>query len=190
MDNGEHTSSSAPLSDQPSATPMPPGAQAANDEMALLLEDARAKADDHWDQLLRTKADMENLRRRAERDVESAHKYALERFAAELIPVKDSLELGLAAADTVNAADELGKLREGMTLTHKMLHAALEKFGIKEISPLGEKFNPGLHQAMSMQPTAEAEPNTVLKVFQKGYTLHDRVLRPAMVVVAQAPAVP
>lgn len=189
MDNGEHTSS-APLPDQPSATPMPPGAQAANDEMALLLEDARAKADDHWDQLLRTKADMENLRRRAERDVESAHKYALERFAAELIPVKDSLELGLAAADSAGAADELGKLREGMTLTHKMLHAALEKFGIKEISPLGEKFNSGLHQAMSMQPTAEAEPNTVLKVFQKGYTLHDRVLRPAMVVVAQAPAVP
>lgn len=149
-----------------------------------LLEEARAKAERHWEQLLRLQAEMENSRRRAERDVENAHKYALERFAAELLPVRDSLEMGLTAAGGENVA----KLREGMELTLRMLTLAMEKFGIRAVEPVGEPFNPSLHQAMTMQEAADKAPNTVLMVMQKGYTLNERLLRPAMVVVSRAPA--
>src|SRR5512139_1231458 len=127
---------------------------------------------------------MENLRRRAERDVESAHKYALEKFAAALLPVKDSLEMGLNAASG-GEGEVLTRLKEGTELTLKMLAAALEKFGIKEVDPVGQPFNPDLHQAMTMQPSANHPANTVLAVMQKGYTLNDRLLRPAMVVVSK-----
>jgi len=168
------------------AAPPQAGSQ---EDMTLLLEDARSKADEHWNQFLKAKADMENLRRRHERDVESAHKYALERFATALLPVVDSLELGLEASKTtaVHESDDVKKLREGMELTLKMLQAALEKFGIKELNPKGEKFNPQLHQAMLTQESAEVEPNTVLTVCQKAYLLHDRLIRPAMVIVSKAP---
>lgn len=154
--------------------------------LGALLEDARAKADEHWNELLRARADMENLRRRAERDVENAHKYALEKFTQELLPVVDSLELGIAAVN--GDGEELQKLLEGMELTLKMLLSTLEKFGIRQLMPVGEKFDPERHQAMSMQASAEHEPNTVMVVMQKGYVLNDRLVRPAMVVVSKAAA--
>ncbi len=155
-----------------------------HEQLLITLQDAQAKADQHWNQLLLARAETENVRRRAERDVESAHKYALEKFVRELLPVKDSLELGLAAAEGEQA--DLSKLREGMELTLKVFGSALEKFGVKAIEPQRDKFNPDLHQAMAMQETSDVEPNTVLTVYQKGYTLNDRLLRPAMVVVSRA----
>lgn len=165
------------------------GEAPSHEELTLLLEDARGKADEHWDQLLRTNAELENLRRRAKQDVENAHKYALEKFAQELLPVKDSLEMGLAAASgETDAAEAIKQLREGTELTLKMLSAAMEKSGIKEIDPVGETFNPEQHQAMSMQESEEHAPNTVMAVMQKGYQLNDRLIRPAMVVVSKAKA--
>jgi len=134
--------------------------------------------------LLLARAELDNTRRRNEREVENAHKYALEKFVRELLPVKDSLELGLAAA--AGEGSELEKLREGMELTLKMLTAAMEKFGVTEVDPKGEKFDPERHQAMAMQESPTAEPNSVLTVYQKGYLLNDRLIRPAMVVVAGA----
>ncbi|MFP5344887.1 MAG: nucleotide exchange factor GrpE [Gammaproteobacteria bacterium] len=154
-------------------------------ELHLLLEDARAKADAHWDQVLRARAEMENFRKRAERDIEAAHKYGLERIVGELLPVMDSLESGLAAAASQAAAD---KLVEGMTLTRKLLSNVLEKFNVKTLDPAGQKFDPKLHQAMSAVESSDAAPDTVLTVCQKGYLLHDRVIRPALVIVAKAPA--
>lgn len=154
------------------------------EELAQMLEEARNKAAENWDQVMRVQAELENSRRRAERDVENAHKYALEKFALELLPVKDSLEMGLAAATGEDANIE--KLREGTELTLKMLGNAMEKFGIKEVNPVGEPFNPELHQAMTMQESAEHEPNTVTAVMQKGYLLNERLIRPAMVVVCKA----
>ncbi|HKK05670.1 MAG TPA: nucleotide exchange factor GrpE [Gammaproteobacteria bacterium] len=152
------------------------------------LAAAEAKAQENWDQVLRARAELENLRRRSERDLENAHKFALERFAQELLPVRDSLELGLAAAEGAEGADAAEKLREGTEMTLKLLTAAMEKFGIHEVNPVNEPFNPDFHQAMAMQESTQAEPNTVLSVMQKGYTLNERLMRPAMVVVAKAPA--
>lgn len=175
-------------STEPQGQAIPPEASAGQgpEDVHLLLQDARNKADEHWNQLLRAKADLDNLRRRAERDLEQAHRYGLERFVQELLPVKDSLELGLSASQGAEGEAVKG-LREGMELTRKMLQNALEKFGVKELSPQGERFNPELHQAMSVQERADAEPNTVLLVCQKGYLLHDRLIRPAMVIVSKAP---
>ncbi len=166
------------------AEPPEQGTEAPEAEMTQLLEDARAKADDHWDQLLRTQAELENFRRRSERELENAHKYGIEKLVQELIPVVDSMELGLQAVD--NGSAGVDKFREGSELTLKMMHSVLEKFGIKQVDPVGEKFNPEAHQAMTMQESAEHEPNTVLTVVQKGYQLHERVVRPAMVVVSKA----
>lgn len=157
----------------------PPSTEA----LKLQLEEARAKADQHWDQLLRVQAELENTRRRAERELENAHKYAVERFAQELLPVRDSLELGLAAAD---AAANVDKLREGTELTLRMLTGVMEKFGVRVVDPMGEPFNPERHQAVTMQPS-DQPANTVVAVMQKGYTLNDRLIRPAMVVVARPP---
>ncbi len=154
------------------------------EELQLLLEDACSKADDHWNQVLRLQAELENLRKRNLRELENAHKYALEKFVQELLPVKDSLEMGVAAA-TEEAGESVARLREGTELTLKMLQGVLEKFGVKEIDPEGEPFDPELHQAMSAVPSEEAEPNTVLTVMQKGYLLNDRLIRPAMVVVTK-----
>lgn len=147
------------------------------------LEAAQAKADDYWDRLMRTEADKENVRKRAERDVDSARRYALEKFATELLAVRDSLELGYEAANRDDA--DVDKLREGTELTLKMLTQAMEKFSIEEIDPAGEKFDPELHQAMSMQEAEGHEANTVVSVIQKGYRLNDRLLRPALVMVAK-----
>ena len=147
------------------------------------LDQALAKADEHWKLYLGAHAEMENLRKRTERDVQNAHKFALERFFNELLPVRDSLELGLMAASN---ATEVARLREGMELTLKQLAAAMEKFGICEVDPLNAKFDPHLHEAMAMAPTDQAEPNTVIQVVQKGYLLNERLIRPAKVIVAQA----
>ncbi len=151
------------------------------------LEEAERRAGEHWEQCLRLQAEIDNLRKRSERDIANARKFGLEKFASELLPVKDSLEMGLVAtAETQHIDPE--KLKEGMELTLRMLTSTMEKHGIKEINPLGEKFNPDYHEAMSMQERDDVDPNTVVQVVQKGYTLNDRLLRPAMVIVAKAPA--
>jgi molecular chaperone GrpE len=152
--------------------------------LSCMLEDARTKADEHWNQCLRLQADLENQQKRAERDLANAHKFALERFSQELLPVRDSLEMGLAAF-TEHTADA-DKLREGVDLTLQMLTGVMEKFGITELNPQDEPFNPDFHQAMSMQEREDVAPNTVVTVVQKGYLLHDRLIRPAMVIVSSA----
>ncbi len=153
----------------------------AEDDLIEQLNQAKSKAEENWDLLLRTKAEMENLRRRTQIDLENAHKYGIEKFVSELIPVMDSMELGLAAEE---ASAE--SLREGMTLTINMVSQMFEKFNIKMIDPMNEKFDPELHQAMAAQPTDDVEPNTVMAVMQKGYALNERLIRPAMVMVSKA----
>lgn len=148
-----------------------------------LLEEQVAAAQD---QALRTAADLQNVRRRAEQDVEKAHKFALEKFAGDLLPVIDSLERGLELS---NPDDEnIRPMREGIELTLKMFEDTLKRYNLEAIDPHGEPFNADQHQAMAMQESAEVEPNSVLKVFQKGYQLNGRLLRPAMVVVSKAAA--
>ncbi|MET0087335.1 MAG: nucleotide exchange factor GrpE [Sedimenticola sp.] len=165
-----------------------PEAEAATDDngddLRLLLEDARAKADEHWDQLVRARAESENQRKRHERELENAHKFALERFVSELLAVRDSMELGLSAAQDEGA--DVEKLIEGTELTLKLLSDVMERFEVEQIDPVGEPFNPEFHQAMSMQPREDVPPNTVVTVVQKGYTLNGRLVRPAMVMVSQA----
>jgi len=161
------------------------GEQPEHAELTALLEDARGKADEHWDLVVRTQAEMDNLRKRSERELANAHKFALERFANELLPVKDSLEMGLAAFLEENADPD--KLREGIELTLQMLTAAMEKSDITEVNPENESFNPDFHQAMSMQERDDVPPNTVVTVVQKGYLLNGRLIRPAMVIVSKAP---
>ena len=145
-----------------------------------MLREAELKAAEHHDAWLRAKAETENLRRRAQEDIARAHKYAAEKFATEMLPVKDSLEAALA---TETAAVE--NLRSGVELTLKQLVAAFEKSGLAEINPTGEKFDPHRHQAISTLED-DGEPNRVLNVLQKGYALSDRVIRPALVIVSKA----
>ena len=145
-----------------------------------LLRQAELKAEEHHDAWLRAKAETENLRRRAQEDIAKAHKYAVDKFAAEMLPVKDSLEAALA---TENAT--VDNLRSGVELTLKQLVAAFEKSGLAEINPAGEKFDPHRHQAISAIEE-DGEPNRVLQVLQKGYALHERVIRPALVIVSKA----
>jgi len=154
------------------------------DDIHLLLEDARNKADEHWNDLLRTQAELENLRKRNARDLENAHKYGMEKFIQEILPVWDSLAMAVTAAEDDGV--DINKIREGMDLTLKMMSASMEKFNVEEVSPEGQPFDPEQHQAMSMVESADAAPNTVLNVFQKGYLLNGRLIRPAMVVVAKA----
>jgi molecular chaperone GrpE len=149
-----------------------------------LLEDARAKADEHWDQLLRARAELENLRRRHASELEKAHKYALDNFVKELLQVRDSLELGHDAAREGSA--DVDKLIEGTELTLKLLTDVMTKFGVEQIDPEGEAFNPELHQAMTTQPRSDVPPNTVVSVVQKGYALNGRLVRPALVMVSSA----
>lgn len=153
------------------------------EELQLMLEDARNKADDNWNQLLRVKAEQENLARRHERELENAHKFALERFATDILAVRDSMELGLQAAN--NEGADVDSLRQGTELTLKLLSDVMEKFKIVQVDPDGEPFNPEFHQAMSTQPRDDVPPNTVIAVMQKGYTLNERLIRPAMVMVSQ-----
>jgi molecular chaperone GrpE len=148
--------------------------------MEELLKRAELAAQEHHDAWLRAKAEADNVRKRAQTDIANAHKYALEGFAAELLAVRDSLEAALASGDT--AADAL---RSGVELTLKQLTSVFEKFSIKEINPLGEKFDPHKHQGIGVVE-ADADPNTVVSVLQKGYSLNDRVIRPALVTIAKS----
>lgn len=146
------------------------------------LADAQQEIADLKDQMLRLQADTQNIRRRAELDVEKAHKFGLEKFASEMVNVVDNLERGLAAVPEEEATKAI---RDGVEMTMNGLISALERFQVIAVDPEGETFNPELHQAMSMVENAEVAPNTVLAVMQKGYTLHGRLLRPAMVMVSK-----
>ncbi|MDX1512237.1 MAG: nucleotide exchange factor GrpE [Gammaproteobacteria bacterium] len=158
-------------------------AQPSVQELERQLEEAKATADAHWETVLRTRADLENLRKRSERDLENAHKYGVDRFVSEMLPVKDSLELGMAAASDDEV--DVQKVREGMELTLKMFASALDKLGVSEIDPKGQRFDPEFHQAMTMQEADGQEPGSVISVIQKGYLLNERLIRPALVVVAK-----
>lgn len=150
------------------------------------IETLEAQLAEAKDQVIRAAAEVQNTRRRAEQDVQKAHKFALEKFAGDLLAVVDSLERGLELADANNEA--LRPMREGMELTFKQLMDTLRRFSVERIDPLGQPFNPELHQAMSIQESTQAEPDSVLQVFQCGYSINERLLRPAMVVVSKAPA--
>jgi molecular chaperone GrpE len=174
--------------DQPDLTSPDGERRAANEPVAgpetmpsleELLREAELKAAEHHDAWLRAKAEAENIRKRASDDVARAHKYGIEKFAADLLAVKDSLEAALAAE---NATPE--SLRSGVELTLRQLESVLERQAIRAIDPASQKFDPHQHQAISMLPS-DKEPNTVINVLQKGYLLHDRVLRPALVTVAK-----
>ncbi len=155
------------------------------EELKQELEETKQKAHEAWDKAVRTQAEMENLKRRTQKDLEDTHKFALTNFGKELLPVFDSVVLGLQAA--TGDSEEVQKFREGSELTIKQFEALFSKFNIVAVDPIGQAFNPEHHQAMLMQEQEGAEPNTVINVFQKGYTLNGRLLRPAMVVVAKAP---
>jgi molecular chaperone GrpE len=154
------------------------------DAMSSELAALQKKADEHYDQLVRAHAEIENLKRRHTQELEKAHKYALDKFVGELLTIWDSLELGLQAAQNDEA--DVASLREGTELTVKMFGDVMEKFNVERINPEGESFNPEFHQAMSMVPNTEMAPNTVMAVMQKGVSLNGRLIRPAMVVVSQA----
>ena len=176
----EMTEEATPAAPAPGAPA--PGADTTpteNDDPAAL----KARADENWDKYLRAAAELDNVRKRAARDVENARKFALERFATELLAVRDSFEMGLAAAGQADAES----LLEGTRATLKQLASTMERFGVTEVDPKGEPFDPGVHEAMTTQPSTEVEPGTVLTVYQKGYLLNGRLLRPARVVVAASP---
>lgn len=174
------------MSEPKTENPNPEAPAAEQDEVASLkaqLAEAQQKATENWDKALRATAELENVRRRVERESANLQKYALERILGELIAVNDSLELGLKAVAGEN--EETRRHLEGLQLTHKQFWATLERHGVSQIDPQGQPFNPDLHEAVSTQESAEMGPNHVLSVMQKGYKLHDRVLRPAMVVVSK-----
>jgi molecular chaperone GrpE len=155
----------------------------ADEPVEIQLAKAQETIKDYWDQMMRLRAEIDNNRKRAERDIESAHKYALKSFVENLLPVIDSMEMGQTAASADNAT--LESIREGTALTTNMLIHVMEKNGLEQIDPLGENFDPEKHQAISMIEVEGAEPNSVVEVMQKGFLLNDRLVRPAMVVVAK-----
>jgi molecular chaperone GrpE len=160
------------------------------DQLRAELEQARTEAGENLDRFLRAKAEAENTRRRAEADVTAAHKYALDRFAAEIISVRDSLDLARMVELPKDTSPAVQKMHEGLDLTLKLLDSVFQKFGVTLLDPKGQKFDPERHQAISMVDSVEVPPNHVVNVVQKGYLLNDRLLRPAMVVVARAAPVP
>ena len=163
----------------------------AGDNETFEVEALQAQVQEFQEQMLRSQAEMQNVRRRAEIDVEKAHKFALEKFVKELLPVADSLE---KAVESTEGHDESGELvasiREGVEMTLSLFMSSLKKFNVEQINPVGEPFDPQHHEAMSMVPAPDAEPNSVVAVVQKGYLLNGRVVRPAMVVVAKAEDAP
>mgnify|MGYP006369427213 FL=1 len=156
-----------------------------NHESYAALEEkltlAEQQAHENWEKSVRAMAEVDNMRRRAERDVANAHRYSLEKFSASLLPVVDSLEQALQLSHSEADAS----MREGLELTMKLLVDVLDKFDVKQLNPIGEVFDPQQHEAMSMMESPDAAPNTILVVFQKGYKLNDRVIRPARVIVAK-----
>ncbi|WP_018692943.1 nucleotide exchange factor GrpE [Algicola sagamiensis] len=153
-------------------------------ELEIELSKAYAQIADQKDSVVRAAAEVDNIRRRAAIDVDKAKKFALEKFVSELLPVLDNMERALEFADKEN--ESLKPVLEGIELTQKTLLSVMEKFDVKMIDPQGETFNPEFHQAMSMQPSADVAPNTVMAVMQKGYELNGRLVRPAMVMVSKA----
>ena len=154
------------------------------ERLQLALGEAEERAKNHWEQYLRAVADLDNVRKRAQRDIEAANRYGLEKFAAELLPVRDSLEL---AVQNSEKATDIRSFKQGQEATLQLLVKALEKIGIVTINPVGEPFDPARHEAMMAQPSNTAEPNSVLQVVQPGYELNGRLLRPARVIVSKAP---
>lgn len=152
------------------------------EQLQQQLAQAEERAKNHWEQYLRAVADIENVRKRAQRDVENASRYGLEKFAAELLPVRDSLELAVENAGRGDAQS----LAQGQEATLKLLARAFEKLNIQELNPLGQPFDPAQHEAMMTQESSTAEPNSVLQVIQRGYELNGRLLRPARVIVSKA----
>jgi molecular chaperone GrpE len=173
------------INDPVAESPVDSAEVAPAEDITKLLEDARSKADQHWNQVLRVRAEMDNLQKRQARELENAHKFALDNFVRELLQVADSLELGHAAAQ--DAETNIERLREGGELTLKLFGDVLGKFGVQPLDPVGEPFNPEYHQAMSLQPREDLAPNHVAIVVQKGYTLNGRLVRPALVIVSSAP---
>lgn len=159
-------------------------AELLGDEDAVQPDDLQEQLNAANDQLLRNQAEMQNVRRRAERDVENAHKYALEKFATELLSVVDNLERALEAIDRDDEAQKA--IFEGIDLTLKSFIDVLSRFKIESVEPIGQPFDADFHQAVSMVPNGDVEANTIVEVFQKGYTLNGRLIRPAMVVVSTA----
>ena len=145
------------------------------------LDELRQKAEESWNRYLRIAAELENLRRRSARELENAHRFGVERLVQAVLPVRDSIEAALASGDNADAAT----LLEGERATLRLLDQALESVSVSEIDPLGEPFDPTRHEAMSVMPSAEAEPDSVIEVIQKGYEMHDRLIRPARVIVAK-----
>lgn len=166
----------------------PPSQETLIEELKKELAAAEQKAQENWDKAIRVQAEMENLKKRTQKELEDAHKYALSSFAKELLPVLDSLELGLQAA--TGESEEVKKFRVGNELTIKQFESVFVKFNVMTIDPMGQPFNAEQHQAVLVQEVETAVPNTVVNVFQKGYMLNGRLLRPAMVVVAKAPQKP
>jgi len=154
-------------------------------ELEQKLAEAEARAEENLDKAVRAQAELENGRRRAQRDVENAHKFALEKFLHDLLPIQDSMEMGLAVAKDDSA--DIAKLREGSELILKMFADLMDKNGIETIDPEGHPFDPEHHQAMTMLESPDHTPDTVVSVMQKGYKLNDRLVRPAMVVVSKSP---
>lgn len=155
-----------------------------NEEPTIRVDEMQALLDEAREQHLRALAELDNTRKRAQRDIENAHRFALDRFIADLAPVRESLEMGLEAAGGDGAT---GAVAEGLAMTLKQLDQALAKHGVAVVDPAGAAFDPALHEAMQAVATDEAAPDTVVQVLQKGLTLNGRLLRPALVVVARAP---
>jgi molecular chaperone GrpE len=154
-----------------------------NDDLQQQLEAAQQSTKDNWDKVLRAQAEMENLKRRNAKDIENAHKFALDGFVKALLEVKDSLTMGLKTAQEENASVE--HIVEGLKMTDKVFLSTLEKFGVELLNPTGEVFNPEFHEAVTMIPMPDKKSNSVLEVVQAGFTLNGRLVRPAMVVVVQ-----
>ena len=157
--------------------------EAPEDDLETQLETAQQSAKDNWDKVLRAQAEMENLKRRNAKDLENAHKFALDGFVKALLEVKDSLTMGLKTAQDDNAS--VDSITEGLEMTDKVFLSTLEKFGVELLNPTGEAFNPEFHEAVTMIPMPDKESNSVLEVVQHGFTLNGRLVRPAMVVVVQ-----
>ena len=153
------------------------------DDLQAQLEEAQQSAKDNWDKVVRAQAEMENLKRRNAKDLENAHKFALDGFVKALLEVKDSLTMGIKTATDDNASVE--SITEGLEMTDKVFISTLEKFGVELLDPAGEVFNPEFHEAVTMVPMPDKESSSVLEVVQHGFTLNGRLVRPAMVVVVQ-----
>ncbi|MGF2734056.1 nucleotide exchange factor GrpE [Marinobacter sp. DUT-1] len=163
------------------------GETAPEGEEVSEVDALNAQVQELKDQMLRTQAEMQNVRRRSEIDVEKAHKFALEKFVKELLPVADSLEKAVESTEGQEQSGELvASIREGVEMTLDLFMKSLAKFNVEQLNPVGEPFDPQQHEAMSMVPAPDAEPNSVVNVVQKGYLLNGRVVRPAMVIVAKA----